>query len=420
MAVDYDLICRQDDLGPLLVAAFLVKEKCRVLLLPPLSKKVPEPNFLIPVVRGYPARLLSSLMELEKPPANFLSWQSDLTSGLWPDFGSDFVNGEKGSFEVPKSILAPGSGHELEQLWQLLDGCMIKGHEIPASSLSGIGQMLWLLVRDELLRERRNCNLISWLKEAGVAGSDQQFWRSLVPLISLSRFADPPLLSFAYGVQTLLAPDVWIDIDKLKEYLFQYLLAQGADQVDEEWAPVFDGKWFIGVGNDDKVARRATLFLADSNPVSLMQEVPLPRRRRDFKRQFKLDDPGFKHQQTISSQLQRSVSQGLYHLDCRGAADFSGATLLGPAAANGQGLIEHCWQGVEIFADHPDDFAVDGLWGWRPQLPAMMGGGFLPLSGSFCRFYQIGWHNLPGFALGGLIYSAHQVAAAVTENELKR
>ncbi len=416
MAVDYDLICRQDALGPLLAAAFLVKEKCRVLLLPPLPEKVPEPSFLIPVVRGYPASLLASLMELEKPPADFFSWQSDLTHRS----GSDSVSPGTQLSEVLMSNLAPGSGVELEQLWQLLDDCMVQGHEMPATSLGGIGQMLWLLVRNELLRERRKCNLLSWLEEAGVASSDQQLWRSLIPLISLSRFNDPPLLSFAYGIQTLLDPGGLIEISRLKKYLLEYLLSQGAQQVDQEWGPVFDGKWFIGVGENDKVACRATLYLADSNPLSLMQEVPLPRRRRDFKRQFKLDDPGFKHLQTVSTKLQRTPGQALYHFDCCGALDLSDTTLLGPADTEGQGLSEHRWQAVEVQADCSNDFEIDDSWGWQPRLPAMMGGGFLPLSGSFCRFYQLGWHNLPGFGLGGLIYSAYQVAASVLKNDLKR
>jgi hypothetical protein len=385
-------------------------------LLPSLPEKVPEPSFLIPVVRGYPASLLSSLLELEKPSADFFSWQSDLTHRL----GSDSVSLGTQLSEVLKVNLAPEAEVELAQLWRLLDGCMAQGYEMPATSLGGIGQMLWLLVRNELLRERRKCNLLSWLEEVGVAGPDQQLWRSLIPLISLSRFKDPPLLSFAYGVQTLLDPDGLIEIGRLKKDLHEYLLSQGAHQVDQEWGPVFDGKWFIGVGENDKVACRATLYLADSNPRSLMQEVPLPRRRRDFKRQFKLDDPGFKHLQTVSTKLQRSAGQVSYHLDCRGAVDHSDTTLLGPVVTEGQGLSKHCWQAVAAHADRENDFEIDDSWGWQPQLPAMMGGGFLPLSGSFCRFYQLGWHNLPGFGLGGLIYSAHQVAVSVLKNDLKR
>ena len=255
MAVDYELICRKDDLGPLLAAAFLVKEKCRVLLLPPLPNKAPDPNFLIPVVRGYPAKLLATVTDMENPPVDFFSWQNEARVRSW----SDFV----------ESTLSQKLWLELKQLWQLLDRCMVQGLEMPASSLGGLGRMIWLLVRNELLRERRNCTLKSWLDTAEIPLKEQQLWRSLIPLVSLSRFADPPLLSFAYGVQTLLAPDAWIGVDGLKKRLHEYLLSQGAHQVDEEWSPVFDGKWFIGVGNDAKVARRSTVFLADSDPGSL-------------------------------------------------------------------------------------------------------------------------------------------------------
>ncbi len=412
MAVDYEVICRQGDLGSLLTAAFLAKEKCRVLLLPPLSVKASEPNFLIPVVRGYPAKLLAALTELENPPAEFFSWQSGSEVRSWPDS----VSREGELSEFAELNLSPKLWLELEQLWQLLDRCMAQGFEMPASSLGGLGRMLWLLVRNELVRERRHCTLTNWLEIAEIPLQEQHLWRSLIPLISLSRFADPPLLSFAYGVQTLLAPDAWVGISGLKTKLHEYLLSRGAHQENENWSPVFDGKWFIGVGNDAKVARRATVFLADSEPRSLINEVPSGYQRRDFKRQFQLDDPGYIHLQTVSNQIQRSTGQALYHLDCRETDDFSGSTILGPECESGQGLIEHRWQAAADGKDQEKGYT----WGWRPRLPAMMGGGFLPLIGSFCRFYQVGWHNLPGFGLGGLVYSARQVATAVLKKELKR
>ncbi len=412
MAVDYELICRNDDLGPLLAAAFLAKEKCRVLLLPPLPNKAPDPNFLIPVVRGYPAKLLATLIDMEKPPAGFFSWQNGARVRSWPDSG-----GRDGGFPgFVESALSQKLWLELKQLWQLLDLCMAQGLEMPASSLGGLGRMIWLLVRNELLRERRNCTLASRLDTAEIPLEEQQFWRSLIPLISLSRFADPPLLSFAYGVQTLLAPDAWVWVAGLKKRLHEYLLSQGAHQVDEEWSPVFDGKWFIGVGNDAKVARRATVFLADSDPNSLVQEVSLGQQRRDFKRQFQLDDPGYSHLQTVHDQIQRPTGSALYHLDCRAADDFSGSTLWGPKAEHSPGSIEHRWQAAGGHLEQKKG----AVWGWKPRLPAMMGGGFLSLTGSFCRFYQVGWHNLPGFGLGGLVYSARQAATAVLSNELKR
>ncbi len=411
MAVDYEVVCRQGDLGPMLAAAFLAKENCRVLLLPPLAVKASEPNFLIPVIRGYPVGLLAALIGLEKPPTELFSWQNESSIRSWP--GS--VNGGE-SYKLVESTLTAELWLELEQLWQLLDRCMEQGFEMPASSLGGIGRMLWLLVRDERLRECRHCTLKSWLERAGIPLKEQQFWRSLIPLISLSRFADPPLLAFAYGVQTLLAPAAGVGIDGLKNLLHQYLLSRGAHQVDEDWSPVFDGKWFIGVGNDAKVVRRSTVFLADSDPGSLQIEVPLGQQRRDFKRQFLLDDPGYIHLQAVSSQIQRPGGQALYHLDCRAADNFSGSTLFAPESENGQGLIEHRWQAVA------DDIArqTDNVWGWQPRQPAMMGGSFLPLTGSFCRFYQVGWYNLPGFGLGGLVYSARQTAVSVLSNELKR
>lgn len=404
MAVDYEVICRQGDLGSLLTAAFLAKEKCRILLLPPLIGKAPEPNFLIPVVRGYPAQLLSGLIELETPPTDFLSWQIESINGSW-----------LGSVQT----LVPEKRLELEQMWHLIDHCMSQGLEMPTSSPGGIWRMLLLLVRNELLRESRYRTLTSWLDTADIPLKERALWRSLIPLISLSRFADPPLLSFAFGMQTLLSPDAWVGIDGLKSKLYSYLLSQGAHQVEEEWSPVFDGKWYIGVGNGAKVARRSTVFLADSDPCSLQKEVSPGLQRRDFKRQFRLNDPGYIHistkPETVSIKVQASTDRALYHLDCRGSDDFLGSTFFGPVGENGQGPTGHRWQAV----GEGEDQKLAHNWGWEPQLPAMMGGSFLPLTGSLCRFYQIGWHNLPGFGLGGLIYSAHQAATVVLRNELK-
>ena len=405
MAVDYEVICRQGDLGSLLAAAFLAKEKCRIMLLPPLSGKAPEPNFLIPVVRGYPARLLATLIELKSPPTGFFSWQSDSEISSWPGL-------------VP--TLAPEKWLELEEIWRQIDICMLQGLEMPTSSPGGIWRMLVLLVRNQLLRESRHRSLVSWFEETGIPLREQPLWRSLVPLISLGRFADPPLLSLAFGLQILLAPDAWIEIGELKTQLLNYLLSQGAHQVDDEWSPVFDGKWYIGVGNDGKVIRRSTVFLADSDPHSLQKEVPPGLQRRDFKRQFQLDDPGYIQipieSEAVSTKTQLSTDCALYHLDCRGADDFLGSMFFVPESENGQGSIGYSWQ----IAGEKKEQTSSHAWGWEPRLPAMMGGSFLPLTGSLCRFYQVGWHNLPGFGLGGLVYSARQTATAVLRNELKR
>ncbi|MBN2810157.1 MAG: hypothetical protein JXR80_11745 [Deltaproteobacteria bacterium] len=413
MAVDYDLICRRDALGPLLAAAFLIRKKCRVLLLPPLPVQAPEPHFLLPVLRGYPAALLSSLIALEKPPARFLSWQVDNTISFWPEAAARLQ-----ALAAARSSAGQGPP-ALAEFWQLLDSCMAQGLEMPVSSLNGIGRMLWLLLRNELLREHRRAGLADWLVGAGIAPAEQQLLRLLVPLLSLSRFADPPLLAYAYGLQTLVAPEAWLDLARLKARLYQFLIDHGAFQADEEWEPIFDGKWFIGVGNKDKVARRATLFLAEADPRSLRQEIRESRRRRDFKRQLRLDEPGYRLLSSVPASSGLSAGQALYHLDCRGADDICETEL---QVVAGAGVTAYRWQAVAPVAVEESSGVrePEGDWGWRPHLPAMMGGGFLPLRGSFCRFYQLGWHNLPGFGLGGLVYSAHQMAAWALKTELQR
>lgn len=419
MALDYDVACREGDLGAMLTAAFLQQEGCRVLLLPPLPVDFPDPGFLLPVVRGYPARLLAKFVDLKLPADPFFSWQSGSKVQSWPV--STSAAGEVTVSEVESSTLNPGLWRQLDNLWHLIDSCMEQNLNMPANSITGFWQMFLLLVKSELLRESRRHTLDSWLDEAGIAATEQCQWRSLVPLISLYRFNKLPLLAFAYGVNSLLQPASLVDITALKRKLFVRLIADGAESTTEMWGPVFDGKWYIGVGNDNMVSRRSTVYLADSNPDCLLQEIPVSNQRHDFKRQLRLEDPGFLHRQMMCDQntpLKRG--DALYHLICSESANLDKSQfftpVLGSDSENGTGerLIQHSWQAV---ADKKEIDSGD-CWGWQPRLPAMMGGGFLPLTGSFCRFYRVGWHNLPGFGLGGLVYSARQASSLIMANEI--
>ncbi|MCK5680364.1 hypothetical protein KAI46_06085 [bacterium] len=416
MAVDYEVACREGDLAAMLTAAFLMKEGCRVLLLPPLSGRTSEPNFLLPAVRGCPARLLAEFIDLERPEAPLLSWQVGSEVQFWPGFA-----GDSSKSEIVDLTLNSKLWLQLDELWQLIDVCMEQNLNMPASSMVGFWEMFLLLVRSELLRESRRHTLGSWLDDAGISASEQCRWRSLVPLISLYRFAKLPILSFAYGVQTLLKPSGLVDITALKNELCKYLLAQGAQQTAEEWSPVFDGKWFVGVGKDNMVSCRSTVYLADSSPDGLRKEIPLGNQRRDFKRQQLLDDPGYLHlQKNVERKLLPHEPCSLYHLKCSESDSLSDTEFFSPGLDAGiencgsQSLTRHRWQMV---GDQPAVNRGD-IWGWQPRLPAMMGAGFLPLTGSFCRFYRVGWHNLPGFGIGGLVYSARQAAFSVLKNEL--
>ena len=419
MAVDYEVACRENDLGALLAAAFLVREGARVLLLPPVDGEVPEPDFLLPVVRGYPAGLLADFIDLKLPETVLFSWRKGSEVEYWPTAagsGEEFTNSE-----FAYANLNPELWHQLDRLWHLIDDCMVQNLDMPANTMSGFRQMFILLVRSELLRGSRNYTLSTWLDHAGISPAEQCRWHSFVPLISLFRFDDLPLLSFAYGIQTLLQPDGLIDIAALKRVLREYLLAQGARQTSENWRPVFDGKWYIGVGYDNQVSCRSTVYLAGSSPEGLCREIFAGNQRRDFKRQLRLDDPGYRHIEIgLESDIEPSGHSSLYHLNCSDSGLLLDSEIFTPDAASnsltgdGKRVIKHGWcrDGTGTASGETS------IWGWRPHLPAMMGGGFLPLTGSLCRFYRVGWHNLPGFGLGGLIYSARLAALKVLKNEL--
>ncbi len=419
MAVDFDVACREGDFGALLTASFLQREGCRVLLLPALPGASPDPDFLLPVVRGYPARLLADFIDLELPKDPFFSWQSGSEVQLWSSTvaaaGTAVVSG------IETTTLNPELWSQLDELWRLIDGCMEQNLNMPATTITGFWQMFKLLVRSELLRESRRHDLGSWLNAAGIAFAEQCQWQSLVPLIALYRFNKLPLLAFAYGVQSLLHPSALVDVAVLKRKLFAGLVANGAELTTEEWGPVFDGKWYIGVGKENITSRRSTVYLADANPDNLRKEIPTGNQRHDFRRQLRMENPGFLHQQDECESI-RSLPEGhsLYHLNCSGSENLEDSQFFAPVSVSdvekglSQRFMRHSWQA----AAGQTDIKLGDCWGWQPRLPAMMGGGFLPLTGSFCRFYRVGWHNLPGFGVGGLVYSARQAASLILANEI--
>jgi len=108
-----------------------------------------------------------------------------------------------------------------------------------------------------------------------------------------------------------------------------------------------------------------------------------------------------------------------YHLETAGSRDFTGSFLLAPGTDGAEGRVGYRFRPA---GDEPGSETAAGerTWGWGPRLPAMMGGGFLPLVRGYCRFYQVGWHNLPGFGLGGLVYAARQAAVRIWTHDLHK
>jgi len=407
MTVDYDLVCRRDALGPLLAALSLARRGCRVLLLPGRGATGPEPEFLLPVLRGYPAELLEQLVGLENVPERVLTWTP-------PDANTACLALGSGCFATPLE----DSPAELEQLWRLINDCMRRNLEMPVNSLGGTGRILWLVVKNQRLRENRSLRLSHWLEASGIEAGEQVFWRSLTPLVTLSRFADPPLLAYAYGVSVLARAQGWLALAGMKARLVDRLRCYGADCSDQDWDPVFDGKWYIGVGKNRQPARRSTVFLADSDPLNLRLEVAAGDQRFDFKRQMELADPGFVvYKEKVTGIRTGEIAP--YHLDCTGARDFSRALLVAAGERGNDGPVAYRFRPARA-AGAADPGGGERNWGWEPRLPAMMGGGFLPLARGFRRFYQVGWHNLPGFGFGGLVYSAHQAAVRVWTHDLQK
>lgn len=407
MKVDFEVVCREGELGPMLAAAFLARQGCRVMFLPPRFQQNSEPEFLLPVVRGCPARLLSELLSdpPSAPPAEIFSWKFAGREGA---AGRLTELAGRGA-----AIFPSGAWTELDELYRVIDRLMDAGLEMPVASIAGIWRMLRVLITEQKLRENRGQTLRKWLAGFDLPEAEEQLWSALTPLTALQRFADPPLLAYAYGLRTLLAPEVWIGLRQLRERLVGDLLARGACRSSEDWFPVFDGKWFIGVGANQKVSCRTTVFLADADPGALAREISPPQRRRDFRRQFMLDAPGFVCRRKSVDENAESDGVGYYQLDC--GPDFSKNLYSAPAETR---------TGKAHYRFSPAacgwEWETGDHWGWQARQPAMMGAGFLPLQGSYCRFYQVGWHNLPGFGFGGLIYSAHLAAMTVMRKDLHR
>ena len=416
MAVEYDVVCRRCDPGAMLAAAFLAVGGCRILVLPERPDRVCNPDFLVPVLKGFPAELISGVAELSSVPDDYLvvgreasETPSQLEKDPWLHLPGGFCG------QLPES-----SYQELVELWGLLDDSMRQGLEMPVSSLQGSGRMLWLVLKNELLRTNRNRKLSDWLVD--IASSENSFsgWRALSPLYSLSRFADPPLLSFAYGLTVLDSPEAWLPIHRLEELSLELLRRAGADFVTDAWKPIFDGKWFTGVGCNQQVVRRVTACLADADPVKLFYEVDHSFRRGDFLRQFRMDSPGFLHHSCPTEAQDSSDRKALFQLHCCKDGGVDETIVIGPDSA-GEGFLCHRWKALERpVAERREVSGELSVWGGIPRLPAMMGGGFLPLHCGFLRFYQVGWHNLPGFGLGGLVYSAWQAARLIWTHDLQR
>ncbi len=403
----------------MLAAVLLSRAGCRVLVLPARPQTTLFPGFLLPLVKGYPARLLSRLLGLMSPPAPWLTVACQGERIVFPVSGNEW-----GYPSAPAgSRLSPEAGEELAALWRLLDDAMRQGFEMPVSTLKGSGRMLWLVLRDELLRTNRTRKLSDWLAARGAAPEEIFFWQGLVPLFALMRFADPPLPAFAYGLTVLSRPEGWVHPGRFWEQLLFLLRNAGAEFADyeeaREWRPVFDGKWFIGVGRENQVCRRVTAGLFEADPAALLDEIEKGSRRGDFLRQFRMAEIGYRLLSGSCDEIPLVFARAPYHLENRARPDLLGNCLFAPAwHPAAEGAREYRWQGC---ADNAENIGpVAGLWGGVPRLPAMMGGGYLPLQCGYRRFYQVGWGNLPGFGLGGLVYSAWQAARAVWVRDLLR
>jgi hypothetical protein len=430
---DYDIICRDHAVGPLLAARRLQQRGYGVLLVPGAScPRLPSPFFL-PLAAGTPRRLLAETglaVPVDPPPAPLFCWLSeDGAVADWPAtaaarrqwLGDNFVAGGEGWLD------------ELLELYRIIDAAMAAGVQLPPVNLRHYGAVFRLLVRHEGLRNSRRFDAAQWMEERHLPVSLRRFLTALIPVTSLFRFADLPLLALAWGVGTLVADDaIPVSAVELGMQLRNELLAGGAEVADEPLPLVFDGKWCIGVGRDNRVRVRGRYLIVDGDHESLCDDIPPSLLRADVRRMLQVEHPGWRLLKEPAAVAglpavvdgRMGIETEVPMLSLPAAAPCTGTAavmyLYAPA-----GWMRFSWQeegrqtdAVATSAGANTGVTRNGIapsraWGCRPVAPAVMGGAFLPVARGYRRLFFAGWDNLPGFGLGGLVHAAEQVAGLI-------
>jgi len=440
----YDIICRDGCLGPLLAAFFLAKSGKKVLLLPPLSSSEEQhPPFLLPLTAGFPHQLLARNGLLAEGVVD--------ERRHWFDWSYDdhLFSCPAADVSERMSALAAFMGDDFSQfqdifvdfrhLWNLIDEMMRDGLMVPAAGLKDHWRIFKVLAKHQELLQNRRITADSFYGGDSFSPWLEHFFADLVPLMSAFRYQNLPMLCFAYGMATLLQDAVLIDLVALQDRVRKSILEYGGETSPGDYQVIFDGKWYIGVGREGKVDIRSRAFIANADKKSLEAEISFLDRRRDFFHQFSTQKEGVRLKRLrvqLAGGRDAAVTGYRFYRE--------NGCLLAVVARQSAGPEE---QEMNIY--YPVDFPVDdpktfvdrllaklpdaGLagkvvvdlqvkdlekeWGGQPILPPVMGGGCLSVVSSYKRFYHVGWENLPGFGLGGLIYAVRKTADRIIVNE---
>ncbi|MBW1645455.1 MAG: hypothetical protein JRJ56_03885 [Deltaproteobacteria bacterium] len=443
----YDVICRDGTLGPLLTALFLARTGKRVLVLPPRLVETGTGEFLLPVVSHGAAGLLAE--------ADLLTADVLLPAANWFRLFSG-----KGEFSCPADRDArqeafAASCRPVSSWWRALlassqalgrrlEEALSSAMMVPPLGLRDYGRMIGLLAADRELLEKRQLDWASFLQSSGLDEGRREFFLSLPVLMSQFNYAHLPYLSVAYGLHTWSAAARLVDLDQLQRRLREQLRLQGAEFADRDCEIIFDGKWYIGIGTEGRVACRSGIFVGAADRERLELEIRPLDRRRDFFRQFDHREAGYRLYRLTwptadaGERDSEATGAGYFFPPAAGAgevpawqprrldggagrrpATFSWLQPAGqpPAGDAAAATLAACCRVMGVNKPAAVDWqtqiengAAGPLRGCRPRLAPVLGGAFLPVTGIYQRFYHVGWENLPGFGLNGLIWSARKTA----------
>ncbi|MBN2333006.1 MAG: hypothetical protein JXO49_02735 [Deltaproteobacteria bacterium] len=440
----YDVICRGGSLGPLLAALLLARKGKNVLLLPAAEDAGGFSPFLLPVAAGVPLDILTSENLLDgavtETPGNWFSWTDGTHDFSCPSATDD----RRRAFAMLMADDYPARKQHwalFEDIWQVIDRIMGDGLMIPPMTLKDHGKILQQLVKNRVLLDNRSRGIASLLTDSGISPWLHTFVSSFVSLISLYCYQNLPLLSFAYGFATLFQEARYVNIDRLQEAVHHAILDCGGVLSSTDYQVVFDGKWYIGIGNAGKAQIRSRSFIADSDETMLAREIPPVHQRRDFFRQYAHRQPGrvVKHLQCMFPEQSGMVAgrQRRYVFE-PGRENELYLLTAGQEAAGKNSMDLYWW---ESDAKNNDNRWAPALlqrltgvkpgrmtlcsstgnpvkrWGYQPRLSPVMGAAFVPINSVYKNFYQVGWETLPGFGLGGVVYGAKMTAEKIATSE---
>jgi hypothetical protein len=439
---NYDIICRDGNLGTLLTAFFLVKSGKKVLLLPASSPSEQHPPYLLPLAAGFPRRLLVKAGLLTEnvlcKRSNWFSWTDGHHVFNCPAAFADRMQALS-SFMGDTFPWFQRHFTEFQNSWDIIDAIMKDGLMIPAAGLKDHGKILKVLVKHQELLQNRRKKADNFYSDVSLPQWLSKFFASMVPQISLFRYQGLPLVSFAYGIATMFQDAVLVNLENLQNYLKEYILENGGETSPSDYQVIFDGKWYIGVGTEKKAEIRSRAFITDSDEKSLENEISAMYQRRDFFCQFACQQEGITinrlHGHIAGMEELPETGRWLYN------DNDSLQTVMVQRTMTPEGQDIDVYFSSALPIHDPEDFTtrlltrlseldllngpridfqpqeVEKEWGYQPKLPPVMGGAFLPVISTYKKFYHVGWENLPGFGFGGLVYAARKTADRIISNE---